>query len=241
MATTVRDVATRALRLLGVLGPSEVPDAGQSAIALETLNDWLDQGKADRPRIYTVARDTATLTPSAASFTVGTGGTIAIARPVFLDRVAYVDNSVSPAVEVPLGRLLTDDEYAAIPNKALTSTRPQAAYYRPDFPLGVLIPWPISTGASLLWAIYHPVSVEEFTSVNDAVTLPPGYRLLLITKLALMMAPIFSRQVSRELATMAAEAEAIVARMNERPREVMFPAEALFGSSGFGFNFRAGQ
>lgn len=241
MATTVRDVATRALRLLGVLGPSEVPDAYQGAIALESLNDWLDQGKADRPRIYTVARDTATLTPSATSFTVGSGGTINIARPTYLDRVALVDNSVSPAVETPLGRLLTDDEYAAIPNKALTSTRPQAAYYRPDFPLGVLIPWPISTGASLLWAIYHPVSVEEFSTINDSVSLPPGYRLMLITKLALMLAPIFQRDVPPTVLRMAAEAEAIVARANERPRDVMFPAEALFGSGGGGFNFWSGR
>lgn len=241
MATTVRDVATRALRLLGVLAAGEVPDAGQATIALETLNDWLDQGKADRPRIYTVARDTATLTASQASFTVGSGGNVNIARPVFLDRVAYVDNSVSPALEIPLGRLLTDDEYAAIPNKALTSTRPQAAYYRPDFPLGVLIPWPISTGASLLWAIYHPVAVDEFSAINDVVTLPPGYRLMFITKLAIMMAPIFSRQVSRELARMAYDAEAIVARANERERAVMFPAEALFGSGGYGYNIRTGR
>lgn len=238
---TVRDVATRALRLLGVLAAGEVPDAGQAMIALETLNDWLDQGKADRPRIYTVARDTATLTASQASFTVGTGGNINIARPVFLDRVSYVDNSVSPALEIPLGRLLTDDEYEAIPNKALTATRPQAAYYRPDFPLGVLIPWPISTGASLLWAIYHPVAVDEFADINVTVTLPPGYRLMLITKLAIMMAPIFSRQVSRELARMAYDAEAIVVRANERGRPIMFPAEALIGSSGGLWNFRAGQ
>lgn len=241
MATTVRDVATRALRLLGVLAAGEVPDAGQATIALETLNDWLDQGKADRPRIYTVARDTATLTASQASFTVGSGGNVNIARPVFLDRVAYVDNSVSPALEIPLGRLLTDDEYAAIPNKALTATRPQAAYYRPDFPLGVLIPWPISTGASLLWAVYHPVAVDEFADINTVVTLPPGYRLMLITKLAIMMAPIFSRQVSRELARMAYDAEAIVARANERERSTMFPAESLIGSSGGLFNFQAGQ
>lgn len=241
MATTVRDVAMRALRLLGVLGPSEVPDAYQSAIALETLNDWLDQGKADRPRIYTVARDTATLTASAASFTVGSGGAINIARPVFLDRVAYVDNSASPALEISLGRLLTDAEYMAIPNKALTSTRPQAAYYRPDFPLGLLIPWPISTGASLLWAVYHPVAVDEFTTINDTVTLPPGYRLMLITKLAIMMSPIFSRQVTRELLKMAADAEAIVARANEREQPLMFPAESLIGSGGRGFNFWTGQ
>lgn len=243
MATTVRDLATRSLRLLGILGaePGATPDAGQATIALETLNDWLDQGKADRPRIYAVARDTSTLTASQASFTVGSGGNINIARPMFIDRVAYVDNSVSPALEIPLGRLLTDDEYAMIPNKALTATRPMAAYYRPDFPLGVLIPWPISTGASLLWAIYHPVAVDEFSTINDSVTLPPGYRLLFITKLAIMMAPIFGRQVPRDLTRMVAEAEAIVARSNERDRVTMFPSDALFGIGMTPFNPWTGQ
>lgn len=241
MATTFRDLATRSLRLLGLLGPGEVPDAGQAAIALETLNDWIDQGKADRPRIYTVARTTATLTPSAASFTVGDGGDVDIERPVFIDRIAYVDNSVSPALEIPIGRPLTDAEYALIPNKALTSTRPQAAYYRPDFPLGVLIPWPISTGASLLWAIYHPVAVDEFASISVDVTLPPGYRLMFITKLAIMMAPIFSRVVGRELSKMAAEAEAIVARANERQQPMMFPPEALLGNGGGFWDARTGR
>lgn len=241
MATTFRDVATRSLRFLGVLGPGEVPDAGQATVALETCNDWIDQGNADRPRIYTVARDTATLTASQASFTVGTGGNINITRPVFIDSVAYVDNSVSPAIEIPLGRPLTDDEFALIPNKSLTSTRPAAAYYRPDFPLGVLIPWPIPTDANLLWAIYHAVAVSEFATINDAVAFPPGYRLMFITKLAIMMAPIFQRDIPPILARMADEAERIVARANERPREVMFPAEALFGSGGYNFDIRTGR
>lgn len=241
MATVVRDLAIRTLRLLGVLAVGQVPSAGQAQVFLEGLNDWLDEKKADRPLIYTVARDTATLTPSAASFTVGTGGAINIGRPMFLDHVNYVDNSVSPALEIPLGRLLTDDEYAAIPNKALTSIRPQAAYYRPDFPLGMLIPWPISTGASLLWAVYHPVAVDEFADINVTVALPPGYRRMLITNLAVDLAPIFQRDVPPLLVRTAAQSMAVVMRANDRPREIMFPPEALIGSAGYAWNFRTGS
>lgn len=240
MATTVRDIATRALRRIGVLAAGQVPNAGQSQGALDRLNDWLDALKAERLSAYTVARATATLTASQTSFSVGTGGNINIARPAYIEDVNYVDNSVSPALEVDIGPLLTEQQYQAIPQKTQTSARPSLAYYNPTYPLGTLIPWPISTGASLLWAVYYAAVVDEYATFNDAVALPPGYRLMMISNLAVQLLGDYGRQPDQLLVDQAAEAKAVVKRANERLRLMQFPAESLIGTGGGRFDIRTG-
>lgn len=241
MATTVRDIATRALRGIGVLAAGQVATNAQAQGALDRLNDWLDEAKADNLLAYTVTRTTATLTASQASFTVGAGGNIAIARPVFIEDVNYVDNSVSPALEIDLGPLLNEQQYQAIPQKALTGTRPAAVYYNPTFPLGTLIPWPIPTDANLLWAIYYAAVVDEYASINDAVALPPGYRRMLVANLAMELLGDYQRDAPAGLPQRAALSKATVMRLNDRPQVMKFPPEALLGRAMGGWDIRTGR
>jgi len=147
---------------------------------------------------------------------------------------------VSPALEIPLGPLLTEDEYAAIPLKALAGTRPARAYYNPTYPLGTLIPWPIPTAASLLWAVYAPAAVDEFADINAAVALPPGYRRMLTKALAVELLPVYVRETNPLLVSQAADAKATVKRRNERLRSMAFPPEALIGSGVGGWDIRVG-
>jgi hypothetical protein len=158
---------------------------------------------------------------------------------VYIEDVNYVDNSVSPALEIDLGMLLTEQEYQAIPVKSLTGSRPAAAYWNPTFPLGTLIPWPIPTDANLLWAIYYAEAVEEFATINDLVALPPGYRRMLTTNLAVELLDDYSRQAPPLLVRAAADSKAVVKRSNERLRLLQFSPEALPGAS-WGFSIRTG-
>lgn len=228
---TLLDLITEAFVDAGVKAPGEVPNATQADIGLRKMNGLLDQWKAERLNCYTVGRATATLTASQTSFTVGPSGNIAITpRPVYIDHVTYVDNSVTPAVEISLGELLNDDQYAAIVQKSLTSTRPSRAYYRPDFPTGTLIPWPISTGSSLLWAVYYAVPIDEYTAVTTTVSLPPGFKRMMVSNLALELLPAYSREAHPILMKAADQSKGVVKRSNERARLLQFPAESLIGS-----------
>ena len=170
---TVSDAVTDALTRIGVVGESETPASGDLAKGFNVLTGLTDGWGAERLTIPYIKRTTATITASQASYTVGTSGNVNIIRPVYLTNIAYVDTSQEPDLEVPLYQL-TDDGYAGISQKAMTSTLPTQAYYNPTYSSsqGTLIPWPIPTSTTLLWAIYHPVAIAQFSATSDTITLP---------------------------------------------------------------------
>lgn len=237
---TAADLCRAALREIGVLSADEAGAAGDITYAFERLNRFLDRLAAEKQSIYAVTRTaTAALTASQASFTVGSGGNISIARPVFLDHVGYIDQATDPDTEFPL-KLLTEAEYQAWPLKALTSTRPTAAYYSPTYPTGTLYPLPIPTDANLLWAVYHWTAVTQFAAQGTTVALPPAYEEMLVTNLALLLCPSFERPPNPILVRAADKAMSVVKGANSRLRELTFPQESLIQGGGAAWSIRTG-
>jgi hypothetical protein len=235
---TLNDLIGLTLNDLGVLGAGEVPAAEDATLALSIINDWIDGLKTEGLSVYTITRTTWTLVPSQASYTVGTGGQVAIDRPVAakdIQNIGYVDNSLTPAAEYLQGPCLTEDMYAGITNKTLTATIPRFWYYNPTFGAtgrGTLSPWPIPTGASLLGVIYAPTPVSEFAAVTDTLSLPPGYRRFLRKQLAIELAPAFKVQVTQVMKDAANESKANIKRANQRLVDVsMGELGSMFGSS----------
>lgn len=153
-------------------------------------------------------RTTATLTASQASFTVGSGGNIAIVRPVYFDEVKFLDTSTDPDTEYPLVQL-TDDAYAAIPQKAATASLPSHYYYNPTFATarGTLIPWPIPTSSTLQWVLYTQQAVARFVALTDSFSLPPAWERMLRTNLAVECIGPFKVPITSDVQLMIAAAE----------------------------------
>jgi hypothetical protein len=227
----VRDIVTAALRELGVLAAGEVATADEANSGLEELNRLVDQWAGERLLIYRVTRTTWTISATQ-NYTVGAGGTVNVVRPVYLDHVNLIDTSTDPDQETPLTPL-TDDAWAAITQKAATSTQPSNWYYNPTFPLGTLSLWPVPTSATLQGALYAPQHVSEFTSLDEVISLPPGYRRMLIKNLARDLAPSYDRPVHPELKEEAIESKATVKRNNLRLMDLSFDAAVLGNSTAF--------
>ena len=227
----VRDIVTAALRELGVKAAGEVVTADEADSGLEELNRLVDQWAGERLLIYRVTRTTWTISATQ-NYTVGTGGTVNVVRPVYLDHVNLIDTSTDPDQETPLTPL-TDDGWAAITQKAATSTQPTNWYYNPTFPLGTLSLWPIPSSATLQGALYAPQQTSEFTSLDEVISLPPGYRRMLVKNLARDLAPSYGRPVHPELKEEAIESKATVKRNNYRLSDLSFDAAVLGGNGGY--------
>lgn len=228
---TVQDICTQALEELGVIAAAQVPTAEDSDYALRRLNRLCDRMKIEGlMRPYPQTRTTFALgaIPTGSS-TVGAGGDFNVARPPFIDYVAFYDTTVSPIMEMPLGEPVTDQAYAAIPLKTLTSTYPALAYYNPTFPLGTLKTWPVPTIGTLVGVIYAPSALAEFSALTDVISIPPGYRDFFVTQIALMLAPGFRKTPSPELVRMAAAAKSSVQAANVRQSDLGMDAGALVG------------
>jgi hypothetical protein len=228
-----RDICTAALQEIGVLAAGETPSAADADLAFAVGNRMVDQWAAEKLQIHTITRTTFTIS-AVASYTVGTGATINVPRPVsmaYINEVRLIDTTPNPDMETPL-QPLTDDGYAALPQKALTATRPYSWWYNPTVPTGTLYLFPIPTDSGLQGAIYAQQAVQRFASLSTAVALPPGYEEMLVSNLAVRLAAIFEREVHPSLARKAAESQATVKRSNRRITDLSFPSDALIGGGG---------
>jgi hypothetical protein len=190
---TANDFATRALQMLGVADAIDTISSEDADLALTVLNEWIDQLGTQRQAIYTVVRTTKTLANGTASYTIGTGGNIDIARPVWIQNVGLVlDTGASTLTEVPR-RLFTDDEWASISQKSLGSGLISGVYY--DYAwssgLGTIYPWPVPNVGTTQLVLYVPTVLTEFANLSTSYTFPPGYERAIRTNLAMELTPYF--------------------------------------------------
>lgn len=152
-------------------------------------------------------------------------------RPVFIDHVNYQDTSPTLTTEYPLERL-TEDGFAGLTLKTMTSVFPVSWYYNPTFPYGTLTLWPAPTSTTLQAVIYVPTAVTEFPALNTPVLLPPGYKRMIVKNLAVELAPGYGREVSDVLREQASKSMAVVKAANRRLSDLSFEPAALIGHGG---------
>lgn len=247
---TVRDLIESALREIAVLAEGETATASQAWEGVQRLNRFIERLSLDRLTIYQVTRTTFSIVSGDGSYSIGatTGyksppqsGDVNVYRPVFINDVRYVDTSSDPDAEYSL-RKLTDQAYANISMKALTSTLPQAWYYNPTYADGSLILWPAPTSSTLLGVLYIPTAMRGFGSgvptvansasiLSTVVSVPDGYEEMLITNLAVLLCPTYERQPSPVLVKTAADALAAVKRANVRLQDLSFDAAVTHGAA----------
>lgn len=231
MTTTALDICSAALKKLGVLGAGETLSYDDAADAFVSLNSLMDQFAAERGQIYTVTRTTWTITTSVQNYSVGTGSTVNVARPMFVDDIHFQDTSVSPTLEYPM-TMLTEDAWANLRQRTITSPYPQYWYFNPTYPTATISLWPVPTSTTLQGVLYAPTAIAQFTALGQTVALPPGYAHMLITNLALELAPDYDRQPSPALVEAARNSMAVVKRSNHRIADLSMPPGALIQGSG---------
>lgn len=217
----VQDIISSSLRKIGVLAAGESPDYQDSADALECLNDLIDQWAAENLQIYAIVPTLWTITSGTQIYAVGPGQVVNRARPVFVTHINFRDTVPTPDIELPL-EILTEDAWALIPQKAMTSVYPQSVYYAPVYPYGLIHLWPVPTGTTLQGVLYAPLAITEFASLTTAFDLPPAYRRMIRNNLALELAPEYGRQPDGALIQAAMESKATVKRANNRPMDLSF-------------------
>lgn len=243
MAFTVRDLATQALREINVVAARETPSAADAEDARVALNDILDQYAAERLAIFTITRSTAAVGGSNQTFIIGVGGTITRQPPVWIDHINALDTSVTPNIEYPMTEL-TDDAYAEYRQKGMTTSGfPQYWYQRRELiavagALRLMVTvFPLPTNNYTV-VVYAPEAVTVFNSLSDDLILPPGYKRMLVTNLAVELARQHSRNVTPELMQAATQSKAVVKAANQTLSDMSFDG-ALMGNGG-GWDIRTG-
>jgi hypothetical protein len=189
------DIINESLLLLGVsyVG-NNVATAAQLATCQLTLNNMLAEWNAQGLAIFSVVRETFTLTNGTASYVIGPdqSGQWQVPRPEKIEAWAVYDasgasNGGSPVDSKTFAKMADD--------RSLTSALITMLYYDAAYPDATIRLYPIPTGGTLeLWVW------EEFSVITDfvatAINLPPGYLNAIIYNLAVEIAPKFGGRLS---------------------------------------------
>lgn len=221
---TFNELAYRAFRLITTAGGTgETPTDDEMVDALAWCNSMIDAWGLHELTKYMRLRTATTLVSGTASYSIGSGGTINIVRPTEIKNAGLIlDTSATYPVEEPIA-VLTEDEYAAWPEKTFQSTYARAVYYNHNWSagLGLLYPLPIPNVGTTQLVIYTPVAIAEFADRTTDYTFPPGYEEALEYNLAVRLATPFGRDIPEFVATMARSSLAVVKRANLRASEVI--------------------
>lgn len=212
------------LRTIGVLASGQTPSANDANDCLAIVNRMIDSWRIERLMIPVVQRVSHPLSVGVSSYSLGSGGDIAYARPNRLYQASYLSNGF----EQPIPVLQTAKEWQElVPQKTLTGTLPQLVYYDPTFPLGTVYPWPILSAGTVSLILYLPIPLSGGLALATTYEFPPGYDVAIITNGAMASCPEFRKQLDPVLAQQAVDAKAAIKSANIIPLDMAVDAALL--------------
>jgi len=213
------------------------------SIALERLNGLIESWEADGMSAYSVTRTQFTLTANVGSYTVGTGGDIAIARPVKIDGIGLIPTI--PATGNPEFQLqgpLHPSEYQYDPDKDIISM-PARFYYNATYPLGTLHLMPRPASAYTIFVYHwHILQATDYSSGSDTIAFPTGYPRALMYYLAMELEPLlrkYGAQLTDNIVVTARQLKAQLEVLNRKP-VVMLSDLPQFDSGSWSWGWNGG-
>ena len=203
------------MQLNGSVASGANPTADEFADGLLALNDMLNAWATEKLTIYTELRQTKVLTANTQTYTIGSGGSINVARPLWIHNAGVIPSGQTNEIRLDM---ISDDEWAKVAIKSLTSTFPTTIFYDYGFNssgYGTINVWPIPTTAPTL-VLYLPQAITAFADGTTTYSFPPGYERMLRYNLAVELAAEFGVSPSPEVMAIAVQSKANVKRANIR-------------------------
>ncbi len=203
MAYVLGDLLKEAAILAGQVAPGDTFWPEEAAYAFNKANDLLDEFATERLQVFQEKRvgpfnvtsgqgDVTALSP----ITIGPGAMWDTPRPEYIDRFGVIYTAGGPEVPELKGHVFTTKEWAGITVKGTQSTLSRAMFYDRSYGTtgyGNIYLYPVPN-ASFQVVLYVPVALAQFPlDVNGnpdfttVISLPPGYRAMLISNLAVML------------------------------------------------------
>lgn len=246
MSVVALDLITDAARICGRIGQGQQLSGSLQQDGFRRLNRMLSSWASQRLTIFQTIRALYPLVAGVGSYTIGPGATFNQVRPIWIAGAGVVATDVTPNLELPLD-IIEDDQYRAIPLKALTSSLPRQLYYDTSLTdtgngRSTIVFYPVPSGTRpLQLALYTPKPLGAFADLNNTTyTFPDGYEEAMQYQLARRWAPEFGVTLDPEIKQLAIEAFAVIKRANNRPGLLRGDRAILARTRGGSFNWRTG-
>lgn len=200
------------MRFTGEKGRGDTLTTAEAVECLAELNTFMESTQTERLMCYSVTDNTLALTTSTNSYTIGTNGAFAVARPTKIVDPCFVRDS--SGYDTPV-TIIDSNTYGSIVAKSSGYTVPTYLYYDYGFSntsTGTIYLYP-SPSASLTLHINSWTQLQSFANVSTNVQLPPGYQLFIESNFAIHLAAGY-KPISPELAKIARESKAAIESLN---------------------------
>jgi hypothetical protein len=135
--------------------------------------------------------------------------------------------------------IINNQEWASISQKSTRSSFPTKLYVEGSYPLATLSLWPVPSEVNNL-ILYTKKPLAQFASVNDVVSLPPGYEDAIVNNLAVRLAPEFGKPLDPLIMAFADKSLASIKRKNIKPVYMKSDTSGM-ASGGHSFNVITGE
>ncbi len=232
---TGRSFANSVMHLIGALAQGETGTAAEIVDVLARTNSLIDSWAIQSLTALVNERHVLPVQANVQDYELGptsTSGTDwqVANRPSQLTNASLLLNSASPPQEMIIG-MMTDDEWAALGIKGLTSDLFTALKYKQTSPLGMVSLWPIPTTAANDLAIYFDSILAQFADLTTQYRLPAAYERTLRYNVAVDIAPEFGLELSPVVDRTAAGSLRQLKAANVKPSELSIDP-ALSGGGG---------
>ena len=134
---------------------------------------------------------------------------------------------VNGGLDYPVAILAVED-YEMIGLKTQSGPWPKALYYQPSELLGNIFVWPNPSQGEM--HLFADTLFSRYTTMNDTISLPQGYTMMLRWCLAERLMPMYGKASTTQIAMIqafAAQSKSTVKRTNMRPVQTSRFADAL--------------
>ena len=205
---TGREWIGLSLKAINALGIGQVMSPEDAADGLILANALLGNLSSERLMIPSSRRDLLAITPTTQSYTIGTGATWNVPRPIALQPSNFIHTATGLRNPVTI---VGQDDWQDITEQTVPAIQPLKLYDNFDFPVSTIFLWPIPSQAGFI-ELYSWAQLAALATIDDSLVVPPGYDDALILLLALRMAPGWVGRVDPNLITQAAQAKDVIAR-----------------------------
>lgn len=208
--TTGRQIVIDAMKEAGVLTGGETPTSEEVVDGLASLNRMLASLSNDSLMIYARTLESFPLSAGIREYTIGPGATFDTVRPMHLID-CYVRQST---IDYPMA-IIPDEAYDKIAFKENQSI-PEVINYTAGYPQALVRLYPNPIAALTLY-IRSEKQLSTIT-LNDEVSLPPGWEDVLIYGLGVRLKPAYGLPPDPLLIDLALSAKAAVSDNTSRNR-----------------------
>lgn len=237
VVTTVYDLLRLALQTAGAIGQNENPSADEAQDAIMILNDMMDSWSIQKSFVYTVQRTVFTIPSLKQIYTLGPGGDFNAPRPVRIEEVYVQLIGSGDTTELPVD-VVDYDQWAEITVKGTASEITRTMWPDYQYPMINCSMWPVPN-ATQNFVFYMWQLLSQFTTINQTISLPQGYRRAIRYNLAVELFMSYGEDVPPSIQKIADDSMAEVKRVNRKI--LLMGCDAALLTKSRTFNYLTGE